>query len=54
MSVRMAADTAMTPSACSMAVRSAKHDSAYPPASCSSFHGRSGSSEWHVMTCGLR
>ncbi len=42
----------MTASADSAAVRSAHSDSWYPPPSCSAFHGRSGSSEWLVMTWG--
>ncbi|CPU64172.1 Uncharacterised protein [Mycobacteroides abscessus] len=33
-------------------MRSAHDDSAYPPPSCSAFHGRSGSSECADRTCG--
>ena len=33
-------------------MRSANDETAYPPPSCSAFHGRSGSSEWAVTTCG--
>ena len=46
--------TATTASAASYAVRSAQLDSRYPPPSCSAFHGRSGSSECAVTTCGTR
>ena len=42
----------MTAAADSTATRSHQLDSAYPPPSCSAFHGRSGSSECTVITCG--
>ena len=42
----------MTASAASSAVRSHQDDSAYPPPSCSAFHGRSGSRLCAVTTCG--
>ena len=42
----------MTASAASIAVRSQNEDSAYPPPSCSAFHGRSGSRLCVVTTCG--
>ncbi len=48
----MPAETATTASAASIAVRSQNDDSAYPPPSCSAFHGRNGSREWVVTTCG--
>ena len=43
----------MIASAASSAVRSAKPDSAYPPPSCSRFHGRIGSRLCTVATCGI-
>jgi hypothetical protein len=52
MSSRVALLTATTASAASYAVRSAQLDNRYPPPSCSAFHGRSGSSECAVTTCG--
>jgi hypothetical protein len=52
MSAAMPCDTAMTAAADCIAVRSHQLDSAYPPPSCSAFHGRSGSSECAVSTCG--
>ena len=45
--------TAMTASAASTAVRSTHDEMRYPPPSCSAFHGRIGSSEWAVSTCGM-
>ena len=45
-------ETAMIASAASIAVRSHQEDSAYPPPSCSAFHGRSGSRLCVVTTCG--
>ena len=42
----------MIASADSTATFSHQLDSAYPPPSCSAFHGRSGSSECTVTTCG--
>ncbi len=53
MSARMPSETAITAAAEVMATRSAHEDSAYPPPSCSAFHGRSGSSECIVITCGM-
>src|SRR5215470_14908663 len=49
----MPPDTAMTAAADSAATRSHQDESAYPPPSCSDFHGRNGSSECIVMTCGM-
>ena len=43
----------MTAAADSTATRSHQLDRAYPPPSCSAFHGRSGSSECTVITCGI-
>src|SRR5579859_6043362 len=48
----MPSDTATTAAAASTATRSHQEDSAYPPPSCSAFHGRSGSRECTVTTCG--
>src|SRR5215471_14816219 len=48
----MPLDTAMMAAADSTATRSHQLDTAYPPPSCSAFHGRSGSSECTVITCG--
>ena len=42
----------MTASADSSAVFSHHEESAYPPPSCSAFHGRSGSRLWVETTCG--
>ena len=42
----------MIASAASIPVRSHHDDSAYPPPSCSAFHGRSGSRLCVVTTCG--
>ena len=53
MSRLIAAETAMIASAASSAVRSQKLESAYPPPSCSDFHGRSGSRLCTVATCGM-
>ena len=44
--------TAITASAALTAVRSTHDEIRYPPPSCSAFHGRNGSSEWAVSTCG--
>ena len=51
-SSRMAAETAITADAASYDVRSAHDDTAYPPPSCSAFHGRNGSRECAVTTWG--
>src|SRR3954470_22939980 len=48
----MPRETAISASAASRAVRSQKLDSAYPPPSCSAFHGRRGSRLWTGATCG--
>ena len=48
----MPSETATTADAWVAASRSAQDDSAYPPPSCSAFHGRSGSRECIVTTCG--
>src|SRR5215469_7484337 len=48
----MPSDTAMTAAADSTATCSHQLDTAYPPPSCSAFHGRNGSSECTVITCG--
>ena len=42
----------MIASAFSIAVRSQNDDNAYPPPSCSAFHGRNGSRLCVVITCG--
>ena len=42
----------MTAAASRYAVRSAHDETRYPPPSCSAFHGRRGSSECAVITCG--
>jgi hypothetical protein len=52
-SAAIPSDTAITASAEVSASRSAQHDRRYPPPSCSAFHGRSGSREWVVTTCGI-
>src|SRR5690349_3828076 len=44
--------TAITASAASTAVFSTHDDTRYPPPSCSAFHGRIGSRECAVSTCG--
>src|SRR5689334_10038848 len=49
----MPSDTATIALAPSTDTFSAHDDSAYPPPSCSAFHGRSGSSECTVTTCGM-
>jgi hypothetical protein len=49
----MPSDTATTAAADERDIRSAQEESAYPPPSCSAFHGRSGSSECTVATCGM-
>ena len=53
MSARMPSETATTAAAEPADTRSHQLDRAYPPPSCSAFHGRSGSSECMVMTCGM-
>src|SRR5215813_639758 len=50
---RIPPDTAITAAADSTATRSHHDDTAYPPPSCSDFHGRNGSSECTVITCGV-
>src|SRR5260370_4680719 len=52
MPAAMPCEAAMTASADSIAVRSHQLEIAYPPPSCSAFHGRNGSSECAVITCG--
>ena len=49
----MPSETAITAAAAVADTRSHHDDSAYPPPSCSAFHGRSGSSECMVITCGM-
>src|SRR5215472_16949882 len=49
----MPLETAMIAAADSTATCSHQLDTAYPPPSCSAFHGRSGSSECTVITCGI-
>ena len=51
-SARMPWLTAMMRAAPSYAVRSTQEETRYPPPSCSSFHGRSGSREWALTTWG--
>ncbi|SKU32744.1 Uncharacterised protein [Mycobacteroides abscessus subsp. abscessus] len=53
MSSRIPLLTAMTASAACMAVCSTHDDTRYPPPSCSAFHGRRGSRECAVTTCGM-
>ena len=53
MSARMPSDTAITAAAAVADTRSHQDEIAYPPPSCSAFHGRSGSSECMVTTCGM-
>src|SRR3984957_17344861 len=48
----MPSDTATTAAADARDTRSAQEESVYPPPSCSAFHGRNGSSECAVSTCG--
>src|ERR1017187_5413538 len=48
----MPSDTATTAAADSTATFSHQEERAYPPPSCSAFHGRSGSSECAVTMCG--
>jgi hypothetical protein len=48
----MPSETATTAAAEVAATRSAQEESAYPPPSCSAFHGRSGSSECMVTRWG--
>src|SRR6202051_5208470 len=48
----MPSDTAITAAADSTATFSHQEDRAYPPPSCSAFHGRCGSSECVVTMCG--
>src|SRR6185312_11961272 len=52
MPARIPLDTEMIASAASYAVFSAQEDNRYPPPSCSAFHGRCGSNECAVTTCG--
>jgi hypothetical protein len=52
-SARMPSETATTAAAEAAEVRSHQVETAYPPPSCSAFHGRSASSECMVITCGM-
>ena len=53
MSARIPSDTATTAAAEVAAVRSHQEETAYPPPSCSAFHGRRTSRECIVITCGM-